>query len=152
MSHLQVIVPVAASAQRVWQALTDWDTQGRWMLGTTVRSVGPQRGAAGDRIEAFTGIGPVGFLDTMTVTEWIDGREVTVAHTGRIVRGTGTFRVDPDGPDRSQVVWIENLSVPGGRVGEVLWRLTRPVSRWAVQHSLRRFAAQLAEPRLPAAA
>ena len=81
----------------------------------------------------------------------VDGVEVTVDHTGRVVRGSGTFRVEPDGPDRSMVVWIENLSIPGGAVGRFLWRASRPVSKWAVTHSLRRFAAQV-ESRSPAAA
>ena len=153
MSELQVTVPVDAPAGAVWSALTDWDSQGEWMLGTEVRSVGPQRRGAGDRLEAFTGVGRIGFLDTMVVTDWVEGVEVTVEHTGKIVRGTGTFRVEPDGADRSAVVWIENLSIPGGAVGETLWRLTRPISRWAVVHSLRRFAAQVeSASRVPAAA
>lgn len=139
-SDLIVTVPVAAPAQDVWLALTDWDTQGAWMLGTSVRTVGPQRQGVGDRFEAFTGLGPVGFLDTMVVSDWVDGVEVTVEHTGKVVRGSGTFRVEPDGADRSAVVWIENLSIPGGAVGRFLWRATRPVSRWAVVHSLKRFA------------
>lgn len=153
MSELQVTVPVSAPAPAVWSALTDWDSQGEWMMGTAVRSVGPQRQGAGDRLEAFTGIGRIGFLDTMVVTDWVDGVEVTVEHTGKVVRGSGTFRVEPDGPDRSAVIWIENLSIPGGAVGEFLWRLTRPVSRWAVVHSLRRFAAQVEQrAQFPAAA
>ena len=143
MSQLQVTVPVRAPADQTWRAMIDWDKQSEWMLGTTVRSVGPQRRGVGDRLEAFTGIGPLGFLDTMVVTDWVDGIEVTVDHTGKVVRGSGTFRVEPAGPGRSVVVWIENLAIPGGRAGEVLWRLTRPISRWAVTHSLRRVAADV---------
>lgn len=139
MTALQVVVPVDAPARDVFDALTDWDAQSEWMMGTTVRSIGPQRRAPGDQLEAFTGVGPVGFLDTMVVTDWNEGVEVTVDHTGRVVRGSGTFRVEPDGPDRSAVVWIENLAIPGGAVGSALWRLTRPISRWAVTRSLRRF-------------
>lgn len=143
MPDLTVTVPVAAPADQVFAALTDWDSQSEWMLGTQVRSVGPQRRGPGDRLEAFTGVGPLGFLDTMVVRDWVDGVEVTVDHTGRVVRGSGTFRVEPDGPDRSAVVWIENLSIPGGALGRALWRATRPVSRWAVTHSLRTFAAEV---------
>ena len=95
MSELQVTVPVAAPAEAVWSALTDWDSQGEWMLGTSVRSVGPQRQGVGDRLEAFTGVGRIGFLDTMVVTDWVDGVEVTVEHTGKVVRGSGTFRAEP---------------------------------------------------------
>lgn len=151
MPELIVTVPVAAPADVVFAALTDWDSQSDWMLGTRVSSVGPQRRAAGDRLEAFTGVGPLGFLDTMVVSDWVDGVEVTVDHTGRVVRGSGTFRVEPDGADRSVVVWIENLSIPGGAAGRFLWRASRPVSKWAVTHSLRKFAAHV-ESRSPDAA
>lgn len=113
------------------------------MLGTDVRSVGPQRRGGGDRLEAFTGVGRVGFLDTMVVREWVDDVEVTVDHTGRVIRGSGTFRVEPAGNARSTVVWIEDLSIPGGAVGRFLYRVTRPVSKWAVTHSLRKFARQV---------
>lgn len=143
MHTLELTVPVRAPVFDVWQRLTDWNRQGDWMLATTVRTVGPQRREPGDRLEAFTGIGRIGFTDTMVVTEWIDGTEVTVAHTGRVVRGPGTFRVESAGADRSVVVWIENLTIPGGRLGALAWRLGKPVSRWAVSHSLRRFARQV---------
>lgn len=152
MSRLQVTVPVSAPADVVFAALTDWDSQSEWMLGTTVRGVGPQRREVGDRLEAFTGVGPLGFLDTMVVDDWQEGQEVTVTHTGRVIRGSGTFRVESDGPAASRVVWIEDLSVPGGRWGELLWKVTRPVSRWAVTHSLRRFAAAVESGARPVAA
>ena len=71
MPELVVTVPVAAPAAQVFAALTDWDTQGEWMLGTRVTGVGPQRRASGDRLEAFTGVGPLGFLDTMVVSDWV---------------------------------------------------------------------------------
>lgn len=86
----------------------------------------------------------------MVVSDWSEGIEVTVDHTGRVVRGSGTFRVEPEGRHRSVVIWIENLSIPGGAVGQFLWRATRPISRWAVVHSLKRFAAYV-EGRRPAA-
>lgn len=150
MRPLQVTVPVRVPAERAWQALTDWDHQGEWMLATRVRSVGPQRRGAGDRLEAFTGVGPLGFVDTMVVTEWVEGTEVTVEHTGRVVRGWGTFRVEPVRDDRSVVVWIESLTIPGGRLGELAWQLGRPMSSWAVKFSLRRFAAHLEASSQPA--
>lgn len=143
MPTLQIREPMPVAAERVWQVLTDWASQGDWMLATTVRPIGQQRRAAGDRLEAFTGLRPIGFTDTMVVTDWQEGSSVTVAHTGRVVRGTGEFRVEPGGPQRSTVVWREDLDVSGGRLGLLGWHLAAPVNRWAVQWSLRRLARRL---------
>lgn len=143
MPTLQLTVPVRAPASRVWQRITDWSRQGDWMLATRVRTVGPQRRGPGDRLEAFTGIGRLGFTDAMVVTNWVEATEVTVQHTGRVVRGFGTFRVEPIGDSASVLIWIESLRIPGGRLGAVAWRLAKPMSRWAVGSSLRRFARQV---------
>lgn len=144
MEHLVVEMDMPAPADAVWRKLTDWAGQSEWILLTTVRPVGPQRRGAGDRIEAFTGIGPVGFLDRMVVTRWEDGRFVTVDHVGRVVRGSGEFRVDPVTGTTSRLIWREDLDVPGGRLGSAAWRLIEPVNRWAVAFSLRRMAGGLA--------
>lgn len=141
---LEVVEPMPAPAEQAWRALTDWERQGDWMLLTRVRVVGPQRRGVGDRLEAFTGIGPVGFTDTMVVTYWVEGRSVTVAHTGRVVRGSGEFRVEDAGPGRSRLVWRADLDVPGGWVGRLGWWVIEPVNRWAVRRSLRRLAGVLA--------
>lgn len=140
MPDLTISVPVAAPAPVVWSALTDWDAQGEWMLATRVRTVGPQRRGIGDRLSAFTGLGPVGFTDTMVVSAWEEGEFVRVDHTGNVVRGWGVFSVEPITDDRSMVHWTEGLEIPGGAVGRVVWRLTRPISAWAVRYSLGRFA------------
>lgn len=150
-TDLTIRVPVQAASRRVFAALTDWPRQSEWMLATTVRAVGPQRRGVGDRLEAFTGLrtrwGNIGFLDTMVVTDWVDGRSVTVAHTGRIVRGGGTFAVTPRSSSHCEVSWTEDLVIPGGSAGRLIWLVTGPISRWAVRHSLQRFARQVeAEP------
>ena len=77
--HLVRDVIVDAPPEVVFAALTDWETQGQWMLGTRVWSEGPASGV-GARINAFTGAGRVGFLDTMEITEWEPPRLVRVLH------------------------------------------------------------------------
>ena len=92
----------------------------------------PRQGV-GARLSAFTGVGRVGFLDTMEITEWEPPRLVRVLHTGRVVRGPGIFEVLalPDG--RSRFVWREELDLPLGAVGRAgfsWWvRCSRPGSR-----------------------
>jgi hypothetical protein len=138
---------VEAPAPHVFGALTDWRRQSDWIMATTVRPVGRQSRAIGDRIEAFTGLrtplGAIGFMDKMVVTEWVEGRSVTVAHIGRVVRGSGSFAVTPRTAQACDIAWTEDLTIPGGSAGRVLWRLLRPVSTWAVRQSLNRFAQQV---------
>ena len=146
-TDLTIRVPVSAPANVVFDAMTDWERQSSWMLATQVHSVGPQNKGVGDRLEAFTGIrtpfGSLGFLDTMVVSDWVPGRSVTVVHTGKIVRGSGTFSVTPQGTNSSEIAWNEDLRIPGGALGKILWSLTSPISRWAVRYSLTKFAQQL---------
>ncbi|MDQ1248732.1 MAG: hypothetical protein QG597_3105 [Actinomycetota bacterium] len=140
MRHLRLEVPVAAPATEVFRAFTDWAAQGEWMLGTDVRPVlGDGRGVGG-RIEAWTGVGRVGFLDTMVITEWDEPNRVVVRHTGRVVRGLGIMEVveRPDGT--SVFVWAEELELPLGVLGRLGWPLVRPAFADGVRRSLRAFA------------
>ena len=104
------------------------------MLGTTVRETAP------GRLEAFTGIGRVGFLDTMEITGWEPPHRCEVLHTGRVVRGSALFVVEarPDGG--SVFRWEERLDLPLGIVGRIEWLLLRPLFAAGVAVSLRRFA------------
>ena len=139
MAELVVTQVVAASAQQVWDLLTDWDLHDRWMLFT--RAEGGR--AEGETISAFTGVGPVGFLDTMTITVWEPPHRAVVRHTGRVVRGSGAFEVEALAAGRSRVVWSEWLELPLGLLGRLGWPLVRPVLRRLVQASLRRLARQV---------
>ncbi|MGH8823458.1 MAG: SRPBCC family protein [Jiangellaceae bacterium] len=131
---------VEGSPERVWSELTDWEGQGRWMPATQVRSVDGHR--VGGRITARTGLGPLSFVDTMTVTRWEPPRLCEVMHTGRVVRGPGAFAVEPVGPDRCRVVWEEHLDLPFGVLGRAGWPLVRPLARAGLALALRRFSAR----------
>jgi carbon monoxide dehydrogenase subunit G len=136
VSELVVRVNVAAPAEQVWAALTDWEGHDRWMLFT--RAEGEHQ--EGGSVEAFTGIGPLGFLDTMTIVVWEPPRRAVMRHTGKVVRGSGSFEVESLGLHRSRIVWSEWLDLPLGVVGRAGWRVARPIARWGVTYSLRRLA------------
>lgn len=135
--ELVLDVHVAAPPERVWAAMVDWDRQGEWMLAT--RAHGVQGGEYGG-IEALTGFGPIAIRDTMRITGWDPPHECRVVHTGRIVRGTGVFRVDPVGEGGSTFTWSESLDLPLGALGRLGWPVVRPAFRWGVRRSLGRFA------------
>lgn len=136
---LQLTVDVPADPQTVFDAMTDWDFQHEWMLGTTVRAQAHDGQGVGGAIAAFTGVGPVGFWDTMTITRWEPPHVVEVDHTGKIVRGIGVFRVERAGSG-SRFVWLEEVDLPLGRLGQMGWYIVKPLLAAGVALSLRRFA------------
>ena len=139
-------VHVAAPAEVVWDYVTDWPRQAEWIPLTRAEAVPPGAAATGlgERIRAWSGIGPVGFWDTMTITGWevaADGtRRCEVLHTGAVVRGDGAFTVTPEGPGACRFVWWERLDIPGGPVGALLWRLLGWTMSLGVDQALRRMA------------
>jgi len=150
MPELVEQVDVDAPPEQVWAALVDWDRQGEWMLLTDVRAVGAGAdGVAGQgvggRLAAVTGVKlpglrRIGVLDSMLITGWEFPRQVDVRHTGRVVRGTGTFEVRPRAGGGSTFVWTEGLDLPLGVLGRAGWPLLRPLIAAGVRLSLRRFA------------
>ena len=136
MAELVVSQDVNAPADRVWAVLVDWDLHGEWMPFT--RASGGA--AVGERIEAFTGIGRVGFIDRMTIVVWEPPHRAVVRHTGRVVRGSGAFEVRELSAGRSQVVWSEWVDLPLGLVGRASWPLVRLLLHAGVSFSLRRLA------------
>lgn len=141
-------VAVAAPARVVWSYVTDWPRQGEWIPLTRVEVVGDPRlrHTVGGRIRAWTGLGPVGFWDPMTITAWEEqpdgSARCEVLHTGAVVRGDAEFAVHADGADACRFVWWERLDIPGGPVGALLWRLGGWAARRGVGLALRRMAAR----------
>ena len=144
MPELVEQIEVDAPPEQVWAALVDWEGQSEWVLFTDVRADGPAQGVGG-RFSAVTGVKVpgrrrVGVLDTMLITGWQPPLRVDVRHTGRVVRGTGTFEVRPRAGGGSTFVWTEGLDLPLGALGRLGWPLVRPVMAAGVRLSLRRFA------------
>lgn len=134
-------MPVAADAQTTFDAIVDLRTQERWMVGTRLY---PLAGdiplpRVGSRLAAFTGLGDLGFLDVMTVTEYAPPHRWVVRHEGALVKGVGIFTVT-SAADGSRVTWIEDLELPFGVIGRLGFPLVRPFARAGVWYSLRRLA------------
>lgn len=145
-------VRLDAPARGVWSYVTDWPRQGEWIPLTRVEAVpaGSRPRAIGGRIRAWTGLGPIGFWDPMTITAWeehADGAaRCEVLHTGRVVRGDAEFSVEPLGPSACRFRWWEQLAVPGGpvgAVGAVVWKVAGPLVQRGVDAALRRLARQV---------
>jgi hypothetical protein len=146
---------VAAGADELWAAVTDWPTQGEWMLATIVDRTSQAPDRVGSELAAWTGLGRpgrgLGFWDTMVIEQWLPPLRCRVRHTGSVVRGDGWFAVTglaaaDTGAEHSRFVWAEELDLPLGVLGVVGWWLVKPVMRHGVQLSLNRLARRLARP------
>jgi hypothetical protein len=106
--RLQREVDIEASARAVWDYVTDWPRQEEWVPLTRVERV-DSAADVGGRFRAWTGLGPVGFWDPMTITAWDrdgdGGGRCEVLHLGKVVKGEGEFAVVARGPRASRFVW-----------------------------------------------
>ncbi|WP_350281557.1 hypothetical protein [Kribbella sp. HUAS MG21] len=148
----------------------DWERQSRWMLFTRVWATGNGGTGVGGGVAARTSVGGLGFTDDMVITHWDPPRECTVKHLGKIVRGTGTFAIEPataappDVPRAAGVpgaaggsgagaaagvgtgsvfTWSEDVVPPFGRLGVFVWPVVRPVFEVMMRVSLRRLVREV---------
>ena len=140
MTHLELRVDIQAPAEAVWNAMTSWTKQGQWMMATKVESLDGDGRHVGARISAFTGVGRIGILDTMTVTQWNPPTSCEVLHTGKIVRGTGEFSVEQIHTQASRFIWAEDLEIPLGIIGQLGFLLIKPAFLFGIRRSLAKFA------------
>ncbi|HEV2886853.1 MAG TPA: SRPBCC family protein, partial [Jatrophihabitans sp.] len=72
MARIRTELVIKAPAPAVWELVTDWPAQSRWIPLTTVvvDRQGPSGPGLGTRFTGRTRLGPVGFDDPMEVTEW----------------------------------------------------------------------------------
>ncbi|HEV2639151.1 MAG TPA: SRPBCC family protein [Actinocrinis sp.] len=139
--YICVSVHIMAPAQAVWEATTDWERQSAWMLGTRVRGTEANGQGVGGGIEAWTGVGPLGFLDTMVITEWDPPHRCAVKHTGRLIKGTGAFEVTEHKDGGCILSWSEDLTLPLGALGRLGWPVAKPFTKFGLERSLAKLKA-----------
>ena len=133
-------------------AMADIRAQEKWIFATTMYAVEssaspPQVGA---RIAAFTGLWSIGFLDTMTVTEYDPPRRWVMDKDGALLHGVGIMEVRPLA-DGCRVSWVNELDLPFGVLGRLGWPVARPIARFALTAALRRMGRLLERGVLPLA-
>ena len=114
---LRISIILPSSQDRAWRAIADWESQGDWMLQTRVWVTSEIREGVGTSISAFTGplykfypkFTSLGLLDTMVVTKWQPPSICDVVHTGKILKGTGSFELTPISPEKTKFDWSETI-------------------------------------------
>ena len=129
---------IAAPIEKVWASLADWESQGDWMLQTTVDVTSEIREGVGTTIAAFTGIGKLGVMDHMQVTRWEPPFICDVIHTGKIIKGTGRFQLTAIDVQTTRFDWSEEILAP-----RALFLLIAPGLYAGVRISLMNLSRQL---------
>jgi hypothetical protein len=139
---VQHTLEIDAPVDAVWDYATNWQKHGEWMPLTTVETLDGDSRHVGGRLRAWSGIGPLGFTDPMTVTSWErdpdGGGRTKLVHTGRVVRGDAEVVVVPVTASRTKLVWIENLQL--GRVSRIGFVVAKPVIELVLAKALSHLA------------
>jgi len=114
---LRITINLPCSQERAWAAIADWESQGNWMLQTKVWVTSQIREGAGTSISAFTGplykfypkFSSLGLLDTMVVTKWQPPEICDVVHTGKVLKGTGSFVLSSINSTSTKFNWSETI-------------------------------------------
>lgn len=138
LKKISAKIAIEATQHSVFTAVTNWESQHDWIYATKVKGVSDDSHRLGGKLEAFTGIGRFGFLDTMTITKWDSPTVCEVTHTGKVVKGVGLFEVLYD-RNKTYFIWTEFVEIPFGRIGKIGWFCASPLIAFLLQLSLQRF-------------
>ncbi len=141
--RLEVTRVMDAPPEVVWEVLTRWEEQPRWMLDAkAVEVLTPQRAGVGVTLRCPTLLLGLTVEDVMRVTRYDEPAALEVRHLGSIITGDGGFELEALDPQATRVTWWEEIDPPLGRVGA--WGATTlalPVLRRVFGRSLARLAA-----------
>ena len=138
LNKISAKIAIDGSQDSVFTAVTNWGSQHKWIYATKVKAVSDNSHKLGGRLEAFTGMGNFGFLDTMTITKWESPTLCEVTHTGKVIKGVGLFEVVCDN-DKTYFIWTEYVEMPFGRFGKIGWFFVYPLIALLLQLCLRKF-------------
>ncbi len=151
MARIELSLFIRAPAERVWEVITDFSGQQRWMedvhsLDVIFRTPdGP-----GTSIKVVTRLFGIPSLhDVMVVTAWEPPRLLEVVHCGQF-SGTGAFRLEP-AEGGTTFVWLEEFEPPLGEIGAfAVGKLIEPHLRQVWGRSMENVKRLAEEPPTPA--
>lgn len=113
MAGLHLRRECRAPAAVLWDVVTDFGAYGAWMPLTRMETE-PAPPGLGYAFTGRSGLGPLGFDDSMLVSAWepagADGGRFRVVKTGRVLGGWVDVRVEPVGQG-SRLDWREDVVV-----------------------------------------
>ncbi|HEY7268894.1 MAG TPA: SRPBCC family protein [Dehalococcoidia bacterium] len=119
MARVELDIHVNAPIDRVWQLITDLDTQERWMEDVhSLDVVYRTPSLEGSVIKVTSKLFGVPLLhDVMVITKVEAPRTLEIVHTGAF-SGKGAFRLTEEG-EGTKFSWEEEFEPPLGQAGEM---------------------------------
>jgi uncharacterized protein YndB with AHSA1/START domain len=119
VARIEAVTHIEAPLERVWEVLTHWEDQPRWMQDArSVAVLSPHREGLDVVLRCRTDIAAgVVVIDDMITTAWQEQRLIAVRHLGKIIRGHGAFELVPT-PEGTQFTWWEEIAAPFGPLGD----------------------------------
>lgn len=121
MARIEVATHIAASPERVWDVLTDWEGQTRWMRDArAVTVLSPHGDGIGVVVRCMTRIaGGLTVTDDLVTTRWERPHILEVRHLGWLIRGVAAFDLEAVAGG-TRLVWWEEIDPPAGALGEAV--------------------------------
>jgi len=126
-TRVRIAHTIQAPRTAVWAELRQLDRHVLWMKDAeSIAFHSDQREGEGTTFTCKTKIGPFRTNDVMTITSWIEEREMTVHHKG-LITGAGRFVVRGDHGRHCVIRWEERLSFPWYLGGNLTGTFAKPI-------------------------
>lgn len=136
MAHVSMSVTIGAAPAVVWKHVSDLASHPQWMHdAVAIRFVSEARSGPGVVMDCDTKVGPVKLTDRLVVTEWVEGRAISIRHAGAVT-GTGRFALAAADHGCTLFSWAEDLRFPWWMGGPAGATAARPVLAWTWRRNL----------------
>ncbi len=138
-TRIRISQTLEVPRQVVWEELRQIDRHVLWMKdAVSITFTTDQHEGAGTAFICKTKIGPFRTNDEMTITEWIDGRQITVHHRG-LITGAGRFSLRGEHGRHCVLRWEERLEFPWWLGGSLAGIVAKPILKQVWIRNLDRF-------------
>lgn len=121
MIHIDFTVCFQHNAEKVWGALTDWESHSRWIPLTKMIILDDgenQDRGLGTIFVGRTGVGKLSFDDKMEVNIFLSPStnehgigKVSLLKLNKHIHGFAGFQVYPVDDNNCKVLWVENITI-----------------------------------------
>ena len=138
-TRIRISQTIEAPLAVVWEELRQIDRHVLWMKdAVSITFTTDQHEGAGTAFICKTKVGPFRTNDKMWITEWIEGRQITVHHQG-LITGAGRFALRGEHGRHCVLRWEERLEFPWWLGGPLAGIVAKPILKQLWIRNLDRF-------------
>ncbi len=140
LTRIRVSKTIEAPKSVVWTELSTIERHVIWMKDAVrITFETDQRQGVGTTFRCLTRVGPFRTNDRMEITDWIEGRQITVHHSG-LITGAGRFSLRGELGQFCVLRWEERLEFPWWLGGSLVAAVAKPILKSIWTRNLDRLA------------